>query len=256
MSTETSEWKQVYLVYLNTLRGNHVIIDSRAKALAAQVAVNQRASDPEAQPADIDVLVDTIYTSLNPEGQAPAKRQQDMQQCVYEFHKAGAGPHPEFPSLDHARSGLRQRLIAEEANEVIDALQGNSMVAIAKELADLLYVTFGTAVEYGIDMNPIFLAVHESNMTKCQVDDQGNPKLVRREDGKVLKPDSYVPAESAVIEQLYAQWWSEDVEPAVKVEVPNDDEQATAVVEQAADAASISNNTETLVEDSEGSSAD
>lgn len=59
--------------------------------------------------------------------------------------------------------------------------------ALAKELADLLYVTYGTADVFGIDLDEAYRAVHESNMTK--LDDNGKPVL--REDGKVLKSENY-----------------------------------------------------------------
>jgi predicted HAD superfamily Cof-like phosphohydrolase len=51
------------------------------------------------------------------------------------------------------------------------------LTAIADALGDLEYVVKGTAVSYGIDMEPVFKEVHESNMSK----------LGRRTDGKVLK---------------------------------------------------------------------
>src|SRR4029453_6442141 len=57
---------------------------------------------------------------------------------------------------------------------------------IAKEVADLLYVVYGTAVSYGIDMAPVFREVHRSNMSKV-----GGYK---REDGKWVKPATYSPA--------------------------------------------------------------
>ena len=37
---------------------------------------------------------------------------------------------------------------------------------MAKELADLLYVVYGTAVSYGLDMDPVFREVHRSNLSK------------------------------------------------------------------------------------------
>ncbi len=58
--------------------------------------------------------------------------------------------------------------------------------AIAKELADVLYVVYGTAVSLGIDMEPVFKEVHRSNMSKV-----GGYK---REDGKWVKPSTYSPA--------------------------------------------------------------
>ena len=58
--------------------------------------------------------------------------------------------------------------------------------AVAKELADLLYVVYGTAVSCGIDMAPVFREVHRSNMSKV-----GGHK---RADGKWMKPPNYSPA--------------------------------------------------------------
>ena len=58
--------------------------------------------------------------------------------------------------------------------------------AVAKELADLLYVVYGTAVSCGLDMAPVFREVHRSNMSKV-----GGHK---RADGKWVKPPSYSPA--------------------------------------------------------------
>lgn len=60
---------------------------------------------------------------------------------------------------------------------------------LAKELADLLYVTYGTAATFGIDIDRVFDEVHQSNMSKLGED--GKP--VYREDGKVLKGPNYQP---------------------------------------------------------------
>jgi len=57
---------------------------------------------------------------------------------------------------------------------------------VAKELADLLYVVYGTAVSCGIDMEPVFREVHRSNMSKV-----GGHK---RADGKWVRPATYSPA--------------------------------------------------------------
>lgn len=58
--------------------------------------------------------------------------------------------------------------------------------AVAKEMADLLYVVYGTAVSYGIDMEAVFHEVHRSNLSKV-----GGYK---RADGKWVKPATYSPA--------------------------------------------------------------
>ena len=112
-----------------------------------------------------------------------------MQEKVLEFHKAfGAYIGTEgarFP--DNATRALRQRLINEEVREFFEGENNEDIVNVAKELADVLYVVFGTAVAYGIPLEQVFDEVHRSNMSKLGAD--GKP--IYREDGKVLKGPNY-----------------------------------------------------------------
>lgn len=123
-----------------------------------------------------------------------------VQQQVLEFHQAGGHLVNERPTYVDAQTlDLRVRLITEEVNELFYAMEESSLSDIAKELADLLYVVYGTAVSYGIDMEPVSAEVHRSNMTKF-----GNPgeyretcdetgKSIRDAGGKTLKPTCYEP---------------------------------------------------------------
>lgn len=111
----------------------------------------------------------------------------DAQRMVQEFHKQfeiHVAPIPTIP--DERTQILRKRLIQEEFEELQEAMQEKDLPSIAKELADLLYVVYGTAVSLGIDMEPVFREVHRSNMSKV-----GGHK---REDGKWVKPSTYSPA--------------------------------------------------------------
>jgi len=111
----------------------------------------------------------------------------DAQRMVQEFHEQfdiHVSPTPSIP--DEPTQTLRKRLIQEEFEELQEALQEKDLPSIAKELADLLYVVYGTAVSLGIDMEPVFQEVHRSNMSKV-----GGYK---REDGKWVKPPTYSPA--------------------------------------------------------------
>ena len=74
----------------------------------------------------------------------------------------------------------------QEFDELKEAFERNDLPHIAKELADLLYVVYGTAISYGIDMEPVFQEVQRSNMSKV-----GGYK---RKDGKWVKPATYSPA--------------------------------------------------------------
>lgn len=106
-----------------------------------------------------------------------------IQDLVAEFHEAfGVAINDRTP----ASNALRIKLILEESAEVVEALEADDLLALAKELADLAYVLYGTAVTRGIDLDAAVRAVHESNMSKL-VD--GRPIL--REDGKVLKGPNY-----------------------------------------------------------------
>ncbi len=111
----------------------------------------------------------------------------DAQKMVKEFHEQfdiRVAPTPSTP--DEATQILRNRLIQEEFEEFQEAMQSKGLPDMAKELADLLYVVYGTAVSLGIDMEPVFNEVHRSNMSKV-----GGYK---REDGKWIKPPTYSPA--------------------------------------------------------------
>jgi predicted HAD superfamily Cof-like phosphohydrolase len=111
----------------------------------------------------------------------------EQQRMVEEFHRTfdlAVASEPTLP--DEQTRTLRVRLIQEEFDEVKDALVKRDLGGIAKELADLLYVVYGTAVSCGIDMEPVFREVHRSNLSKV-----GGYK---REDGKWVKPAGYSPA--------------------------------------------------------------
>lgn len=90
---------------------------------------------------------------------------------------------PEIPTDDELR--LRRKLIEEEARETLTAIerclslrsihenyaklrgeQESLIIEVADGLADMLYVTFGTALSFGIPIESVFAEIHRSNMTK------------------------------------------------------------------------------------------
>jgi predicted HAD superfamily Cof-like phosphohydrolase len=112
---------------------------------------------------------------------------EDALTMVEAFHRMFEIVVRQTPGLiDDRTRALRERLIHEEFEELKEAMAKNDLAGIAKEMADLLYVVYGTAVSYGIDMEPVFREVHRSNMSKV-----GGFK---REDGKWVKPATYSPA--------------------------------------------------------------
>ena len=68
-----------------------------------------------------------------------------------------------------------------------ESCEGTNEEAMLKELADLVYVTYGYAATYGWDLDEAVRRVHKSNMSKLGNDD----KPLKRPDGKVLKGPNY-----------------------------------------------------------------
>lgn len=134
-----------------------------------------------------------------------------------EFHQAfrlAQNPEPDLPvftskeevlpalqsiarTLDHISQNsptfdarmLRIKLLLEEVAEYIHAELDDDIVEVADALTDIIYIAAGTEIAYGIPGEDIFNHIHDNNMSK--LDGQGNP--IYREDGKVLKPNDYVP---------------------------------------------------------------
>lgn len=111
-------------------------------------------------------------------------------EAVLEFHKTYNVPI-NVPFTEELVD-LRVSLCVEECKEVEEELWLNSPEFIdkkrlTKELADLLYVTIGTAVTFGLPLEEVFNEVHKSNMSKLGED--GKP--IMRSDGKVLKGKNY-----------------------------------------------------------------
>jgi len=61
---------------------------------------------------------------------------------------------------------LRDQLIDEESIELYKASINNDLVEIADAVADLLYVTYGYGIAYGLPVQKVFDEVHRSNMSK------------------------------------------------------------------------------------------
>ena len=103
------------------------------------------------------------------------------------FHEAFRLPIAETPALvDGGLARQRHQLLLSEVTEVYDAVLKNNLAGVAQELADCVYVLYGTALVYGIDLDAVVAEVHEANMTKMPAD--GVPLVV---DGKIMKGENY-----------------------------------------------------------------
>lgn len=156
----------------------------------------------------------------------------ESQRDVEEFMTIGGQEVLTVPTLpsDEIRD-LRIALMQEELNginELVEAMKAGDMVRIADGLADLEYVHKGTAAAYGISARAVFNEAHRSNMTKFVWDEENQSYIVtKREDGKILKPDTYEEADfESVLRKL---GWTGEAKPIVRVYSKPACQQCTAV---------------------------
>lgn len=110
-------------------------------------------------------------------------------QKVKRFHNKFGLPAPEAPEWPTPMAlQRRNNLTAEEWNEYKQAVDERDLVAVADAITDMLFVLYGTAVEFGIDADLCFDEVYDSNMSKLGED--GKP-IVRPSDGKILKGPNF-----------------------------------------------------------------
>lgn len=83
---------------------------------------------------------------------------------------------------------LKASLMKEELSEYIEACEKNNLTDIVDAIIDMQYILSGIILSHGIQniFSELFQEVHDSNMSKLE-----NGKVLRRDDGKVLKGKNY-----------------------------------------------------------------
>lgn len=105
------------------------------------------------------------------------KKQLDLVEAFHKkFHQPVAGEPTMIPE---DRSANRYRLMKEEIDEYIEGVDDGDLANLAKEMADILYVVYGTILEHGLQgkMEDVFDEVHRSNMSK----DYNGYKMIKGE---------------------------------------------------------------------------
>jgi len=112
-------------------------------------------------------------------------------EMVQEFHETYGLPVEVEQTLSSEKTqALRINLLAEELDELKEALKDHDPVETLDALIDLQYVLDGAFLSFGMQdvKQAAFEEVHRSNMSKLGED--GKP--IRREsDGKVMKGPNY-----------------------------------------------------------------
>ena len=115
---------------------------------------------------------------------------QDLINKLIEFNEAFDIPYNTEPTnLENKEVDLRFSLMFEENQEYHVGANKKDLVEIADALGDKLYILLGTIIAHGMQdvIVDVFNEIHRSNMTKLEPDG----KVRRREDGKILKPETY-----------------------------------------------------------------
>jgi len=117
-------------------------------------------------------------------------RIEEMLELVAEFQIATDQTVNLEPSLINIKeSNLRYELMKEENEEYLHAAMQKDKVEILDACIDEMYILLGTINAHGLQsiFNEGFNRVHLNNMTKVGPDG----KVVRNEDGKILKPKGF-----------------------------------------------------------------
>jgi predicted HAD superfamily Cof-like phosphohydrolase len=87
-----------------------------------------------------------------------------------------------------SQAQLYTNLIEEEYSELMSAIKSRDIVETADACADLIWVVEGLMYSLGIDPQTVWDEITKSNNSKII-----DGKLIKRDDGKVLKPESFTP---------------------------------------------------------------
>ena len=118
---------------------------------------------------DVSRKEDTETVTLNFEVKARKTKTPNNFEKVKNFMAIMGQDCPQIPvEPKNAQSitKLRVSLIEEELGELKEAVEKNDFVEVVDALADILYVTYGAGVAWGVDLQKAFELVHESNMSK------------------------------------------------------------------------------------------
>ena len=92
--------------------------------------------------------------------------------------------------MNEAQFKMYADLITEEYNELAEAIAAGDRVETLDALVDILVVTIGAINSMGADAEGAWREVMATNFAKI---DRRSGKVLRREDGKVLKPEGWQP---------------------------------------------------------------
>lgn len=106
------------------------------------------------------------------------------------FLKACGQDYPSKPSAPNDLSNLYLKLIKEESQEFVEAVEANDDTEQLDACFDMIWVIVGYMKARGWDCDAAWDEGAKSNLSKI---DATTGKVIRREDGKILKPEGWQP---------------------------------------------------------------
>jgi predicted HAD superfamily Cof-like phosphohydrolase len=113
---------------------------------------------------------------------------------VHVFMLAAGQSIPPFNANRSDQSDLYMKLIQEEFSELMDAEAVSDDTEICDACFDLMWVIVGYMKSRGWDCENIWDEGAKSNLSKI---DKATCKVIKREDGKILKPEGWKPPDFA-----------------------------------------------------------
>ena len=110
---------------------------------------------------------------------------QYMDICPENIWAETNGGWPVWQQVAHAIAVLNFFILEKDDLEI-------DRVGVTDSITDQDYINSGTGVWLNLPLEKSFQAVHENNLTKV---DPITGKVLKRADGKVIKPASYIPVD-------------------------------------------------------------
>ena len=108
----------------------------------------------------------------------------------------------EITSIPKKMSGEAIEFIRKMINDELQELENSDTISQqADALVDAIYYICDTAVRHGMNLDPIFAIVHSANMGKVV-----DGKVIRRDDGKILKPAGWVDPQKSLDDEVQRQF--------------------------------------------------
>ena len=117
---------------------------------------------------------------------------------VREFTLACNATVPKAPKkMSHTQISFIRKMVNDELDELDKA---ENIIEQADALVDAIYYLCDCAVKHGMNLDPLFKIVHSANMGKVI-----NGKVLKREDGKVIKPKGWLDPKPALEAEIQRQ---------------------------------------------------